>query len=42
MRVSPSATTKSFLVLEAVVLVHIVTRLWQRAASTRALEAMAA
>lgn len=35
---SPESTLKSFLLLEVLVLVQIVTRLWQRAASVRALE----
>ncbi len=38
MGISPSATTQSFLLLQAIVLVHIATRLWQRAASVRAFE----
>jgi hypothetical protein len=39
-RLAPEATLKSFLLLETLVLVQIVTRLWQRAASVRALQAM--
>ncbi|HJW73318.1 MAG TPA: hypothetical protein VJ486_10855 [Geothrix sp.] len=41
MRLAPEATLKSFLVLEILVFVQIVTRLWQRAASVRACQAMA-
>jgi hypothetical protein len=40
LRVAPEATFKSFLLLEALVLIQIVTRLWQRAASVKALQAM--
>lgn len=40
-RMASGGALKPFLLLEGIVLVHIVTRLWQRAASVRALEAVA-
>lgn len=41
MRLAPESTWKALLAMESIVLIHIVTRLWQRAASVRALEGMA-
>lgn len=41
MRLAPEATVKSFLVLETLILIQIVTRLWQRATSVRAMQAVA-
>jgi hypothetical protein len=40
MGLAPEATTKSFLLLEALVVVQITTRLWQRAASAKAIQAV--
>ena len=39
-RVVPEAILKSFLLMETLVLIQIVTRLWQRAASVRAIQLM--
>ena len=40
LRVAPEATFKVFLLMEVLVLIQIVTRLWQRAASVRVVEAL--